>query len=248
MKVARLIVDPPQTGDWNMAVDEALLRSAGVGVTTLRFYQWSEPTLSLGYFQSSADRQSHAASLDCAIVRRASGGGAILHDRELTYSFAAPIADRLSAAAGSLYAAFHETLLEALACWGVSARLYDRKAAIGPPAQPQPFLCFERRADGDVLVADAKVCGSAQRRHGGAVLQHGSVILGSSARAPEIPGIEPLTGCSIGRLQLAQTWSARLRSRLGLNWQAGDLIPEEQSAAREFRRSRFATKAWLERR
>jgi len=83
----RLIVDRPAPGAWNMAVDEALLDAAvEQGVAALRFYQWSEPTLSLGYFQRHADRDSHAASHDCTLVRRQSGGGAILHDRELTYS------------------------------------------------------------------------------------------------------------------------------------------------------------------
>src|SRR5882724_9809402 len=91
MEHLRLIIDPPAHGAWNMAVDEALLESAAVdGIATLRLYQWSEPTLSLGYFQPAADRQTHPASRECPLVRRASGGGAILHDRELTYSLAIP--------------------------------------------------------------------------------------------------------------------------------------------------------------
>ena len=74
-----------------MAVDEALLETAAsLGVPTLRFYQWQEPTMSLGYFQEYADRLRHAASAGCPTVRRASGGGAIMHDRELTYSLAVP--------------------------------------------------------------------------------------------------------------------------------------------------------------
>ena len=77
MTVARLIVDPPARGTWNMAVDEALLHSCGhTGSRCLRIYAWAAPTLSLGYFQAYADRQSHRASQDCAVVRRATGGGA----------------------------------------------------------------------------------------------------------------------------------------------------------------------------
>ena len=74
-----------------MAVDETLLFDAAEnGTATLRFYSWDEPTLSLGYFQRYADREQHTASRTCAVVRRQTGGGAILHDRELTYSLALP--------------------------------------------------------------------------------------------------------------------------------------------------------------
>ena len=74
-----------------MAVDEVLLDAAAVREQlSLRFYGWSEPTLSLGYFQRVADRKQHIASRECPLVRRLSGGGAILHDDELTYSFATP--------------------------------------------------------------------------------------------------------------------------------------------------------------
>src|SRR5262245_54691837 len=84
--LCRLIVDGAAGGPWNMAVDETLLESAAAsGAASLRFYGWSEPTLSLGYFQRAAARQTHATSLGCPMVRRPSGGGAILHDWELTY-------------------------------------------------------------------------------------------------------------------------------------------------------------------
>ena len=93
-RVLRVIVDPPADGAWNMAVDEALLLSDERTGLTIRFYQWEEPTLSLGYFQSLAEREQHPPSVDCPMVRRASGGGAILHDRELTYSMVAPLDQR----------------------------------------------------------------------------------------------------------------------------------------------------------
>src|SRR4051794_22517252 len=97
MIACRLIVDSPADGAWNMALDEALLIDAETsGVASLRFYSWREPTLSLGYFQRHTDRAGHAASAGCLLVRRASGGGAILHDRELTYSIALPQAHPLA--------------------------------------------------------------------------------------------------------------------------------------------------------
>ena len=92
MNTARLIIDPPAAGSWNMAVDEALLRSAGESrQLTLRVYQWEQPTLSLGYFQAHERPAEHAASQPCPVVRRATGGGAIVHDREITYSLTAPV-------------------------------------------------------------------------------------------------------------------------------------------------------------
>ena len=80
----RLIIDPPALGRMNMAIDEALLESASRGETILRFYSWSPATLSLGYFQAYDDRREHSASADLDVVRRSTGGGAIVHDQEIT--------------------------------------------------------------------------------------------------------------------------------------------------------------------
>ena len=87
----RLLRHEPAAGAWNMAVDEVLLdRAQDHAAPCLRVYGWSEPTLSLGYFQTYSDRQQHAASQNCAAVRRLTGGGAILHDDEITYSVLLP--------------------------------------------------------------------------------------------------------------------------------------------------------------
>src|SRR5258706_4595141 len=163
MSTARLIIDSPAEGEWNMAVDEVLLESAAAGMPTLRFYQWQVPTLSLGYFQNVADRAQHSASLACPLVRRTTGGGAIVHDRELPYGFAAPQTDRRDASPAELYNAFHETLAEVLASLGVQVHLLrsEPRLEIG---QDEPFLCFQRQAEGDVILEWAKICGSAQRR------------------------------------------------------------------------------------
>ena len=75
MQQARLIIDPPSTGSWNMAVDQAILETADeTGLVTLRFYQWSHPTLSLGYFQKHADREQHASSLGKRDVEKPDAG------------------------------------------------------------------------------------------------------------------------------------------------------------------------------
>ena len=109
-----------------MAVDEALLKSANDnGQVTLRFYEWAEPTLSLGYFQKSADRAQHQASVDCEIVRRSSGGGAILHDHELTYSLSLPGTNRWSSKQNDLYGTVHKAIVDYLQHCGVAAHQFE---------------------------------------------------------------------------------------------------------------------------
>jgi lipoate-protein ligase A len=191
-----------------MAIDEALLEAAAEGQGTLRFYRWSEPTLSLGYFQPYADRRQHEPSRQCAVVRRASGGGAILHDIELTYSLAVPAAHPLAADRLGCYQAMHAALVEALADWGVQAVVLQQ--ADKESHNRQPFLCFQRRAPGDVLVDGVKIAGSAQRRCRGAVLQHGSVLLGRSAAAPELPGLADLSGKQVDHRQLLDAWLEKM--------------------------------------
>lgn len=196
MPECRLILDPPGGGAWNMAVDEALLENGGRdGGWTLRFYGWSEPTLSLGYFQSSESRRRHAASRGCPVVRRQSGGGAIVHDRELTYALIVPGQHALARESQRLYRAVHGAIVQELASVGVTARMYDPAVDTERTrSAEEPFLCFERRAVGDIVVGEAKIGGSAQRRRWGAVLQHGSLLISRSNAAPELPGIEEL-GC-----------------------------------------------------
>ena len=197
-----LIIDPPAAGAWNMAVDEALLLHANeTGQGTLRIYRWSEPTLSLGYFQKVNDRERHKASLDCKLVRRSSGGGAILHDRELTYSLALPGTNRWSSKQNDLYGTIHAAIVRFLNKNGVAAEQFEFPVKDGLLSSKEPinfksvgyeksrFLCFERRTEGDIVLGGYKVGGSAQRRLSHATLQHGSLLLERSKQAPELPGI-----------------------------------------------------------
>lgn len=245
MPTLRLLIDPPASGAWNMAVDEALLASAAAGVATLRFYTWSEPTLSLGYFQPARQRDTHAASRGCPLVRRASGGGAILHDRELTYSLAVPLRQRFGAQAGSLYQIAHHTLVQSLRAMGVVAHLHV-PAADEPAATD--FLCFQRRTQGDVLCGPAKIAGSAQRRSRGALVQHGSVLLGRSPRAPELPGIEQLSGVRVTAEQLLAIWHPQIATELRATIQPGRLTEAERANAAAIEGERFSSPSWTLRR
>jgi lipoate-protein ligase A len=247
MSACQLLIDPPADGAWNMAVDEVLLAAAAGGRCALRFYRWQPPTLSLGYFQAIDERRRHAASLGCPVVRRASGGGAIVHDQEITYSIALPGEHPLAVGRMLLYETVHQTLIEILADAGIRAELYRRPPQTGARCSC-PFLCFQRRAAGDVVVGTAKVAGSAQRRLQGAVLQHGSLLLGRSAAAPELDGLRELSGLPLPDGPLIEAWTQRLHERLGLTWQRQPLTDPQRAEAAELARRKYAAEAWTGRR
>jgi lipoate-protein ligase A len=241
----RIIHDLPAAGDWNMAVDEMMLETvAASGESILRFYQWEQPTLSLGYFQTLEDRRSHPASLNCPVVRRSTGGGAIMHDHELTYSIAMPLADRWSPAAVELYDAVHGALVAALGKLGLAATL----CLATDPGLHEEFLCFRRRATGDVLVAGHKIAGSAQRRRQGALLQHGSVILAGSACAPEIRGMSEL-GLVVCSASLASHWTEQMQQCWrDTAFQPSGWSADEHQRVSGIQAARFSSHAWLSRR
>ncbi len=252
----RLIHDPPAAGSHNMALDEALLDSAHAGRTTLRFYSWAPATLSLGYFQSYGERRWHQASRALDVVRRSTGGGAIVHHHELTYSFVTPISQRFSANHQQLVRLFHETLCESLAEWGIEASLYgDVREGVGVdrPAAAEPFLCFQRRAGDDVVLGRAadggpKIAGTAQRRRRDSLLQHGSVLLHTSPHAPELAGVVQDTADAAAADSLAGLWSDRLAHRLEVRIVPGTPTQDELDAAEKYRKTRYEADDWLRRR
>jgi len=183
----RLLVTEPADGAFNMALDEALLqgRLAGSAPPTLRFFAWRPATISLGYGQPLDHRIDVAAAsaLGIGLVRRPTGGSAILHEGpelELTYSVTATTGD--FPGAGDLLATYR-WIGEALA--GGLQKL-DAPVAMVPvqPSDPgaMPTFCFARTGSYELEVGGLKVVGSAQRRQGAGFLQHGAVMLGA---APE---------------------------------------------------------------
>lgn len=227
-----------------MAADEWLLqRAAGDGGCSLRVYRWSEPTLSLGYFQRYGDRSRDPRLSGVPVVRRISGGGAILHDRELTYCLALSAAHPLSRRTATLYRAVHASIVEALKDLGIAASLCDEGHST---AAPQPFVCFQRRWPGDVLVGRAKVAGSAQRRTGGAVMQHGSLLWARSAIMPELPGLCELGGRAIGEERMIDYWLKKLSVGLGLAWQAGPLSDGERSEVAGLVQAKYGSPRWTQ--
>ena len=108
----------------------------------------------------------------------------------------------------------------------------------------RPFLCFERRSAGDVVYGEAKVAGSAQRRRHDAVLQHGSVLLGRSPAAPELPGIREVCGCELSCGALIDTWLPRLEEHLGLAFCDCTLGSEHKQRAERYAEVKYASDAW----
>lgn len=170
-----VLVDPPASGAWNMALDAALLRAAERdGLRVLRLYAWDPPTLSFGRNEPARRRYDRAAIArrGLAVVRRPTGGRAVWHAQEVTYAVAAP-----AAAFGPLRQTYHEIhamLAAALGSLGAAVVL-----AADRPADGVGFgACFASAAGGEVMAArGGKVVGSAQVRGDGAFLQHGSVLL-----------------------------------------------------------------------
>ena len=265
MTTCLLLDDAPQSGAWNMAVDEALLAAADDrGEAAIRFYRWNEPTLSLGYFQAAADRAGHAASRDLPLVRRQSGGGALVHDRELTYSIALPATHPVTRQPPQLYRLTHDALTAALGAQGVAVRpvgcgCSDEAATScgeAPAADsPEPFLCFARRHPLDLIAADnngdvaaPKFVGSAQRRRRGALLQHGSLLLAKSAAAPELPGVQDVCGRDVDVAALVDAVAAQLLDSLQLAVTATAPPRETKMAAEELAAQKYSSSGWNRRR
>jgi lipoate-protein ligase A len=183
----RLIQSDPLPGKMNMAVDAAILEAARQGrtQTTLRLYDWSPPCLSLGYSQPFSDLDLNR--LDTSgwdVVRRPTGGRAILHIEELTYSVIGPKTDpHLKGSLMASYQQISRALYQALLDLGLPAEIHAGK---NPLAHHQP-VCFENPSDFEITVNKKKIIGSAQARKKEAILQHGSLPLsGDLTRITEV--------------------------------------------------------------
>jgi lipoyl(octanoyl) transferase len=226
-----------------MAVDEALARCRRPGEATLRIYRWERPTLSFGRNQPARERYDPFAleSLGVDSVRRPTGGREVLHDRELTYAVVAPVAGP-----GSLRGWYHEVnraLLETLVALGASGALAEPEGRALPP---DAGACFGEPAEGEVVARGRKIVGSAQRRFGETLLQHGSLLLDRpsvSLEALRTPGggrgeaggitLAELLGAAPGFDRVAATVEAAFAGRFGGSWSRGDsLRPEEERLVR----------------
>ncbi len=179
----RLILDPGASGEVNMAIDSALLKSAETGRAfspTLRLYSWNTPTISVGYRQKPEDFKKFSLP----VVRRLTGGRAVLHDLELTYSVTVPSTDPLyECGISGAYAAISKCIVEALKEVGVEAAGFvapewEEREARRSGRGARSEACFLSSSRYEVVVDGKKMVGSAQRRFAGGFLQHGSILAG----------------------------------------------------------------------
>jgi len=252
----RLIDTPPAPGAWNMAVDEALAASvAAGGAPVLRFYRWDPACLSLGRNQPARGRYDLAALAAAGIdvVRRPTGGRAVLHRRELTYSVAAPVA--LLGPQRQAYAAINRALVAGLRRLGADASLQPATGVHAP--HPSLAPCFAEPVEGEVVAAGRKLVGSAQRLLGSVLLQHGSLplhddqaavaalVVGRDDSAAEAP---PAT--LAGVLGREPVWH-ELTAALAAGWEerfpavlSPDTLTEAEHAAVREAEARYAGPAW----
>jgi lipoate-protein ligase A len=257
----RLLVTEPLDGAMNMAIDESLLESrlADAAPPALRFFAWDPATVSLGYGQPLDARIDTvaAARLGIGLVRRPTGGSAILHEGpelELTYS--------VTARAGDFEGA--DELLETYRWFGaaLAAGLRELAAPVEMvPVQPSdpaamPTFCFARTGSYELEVDGLKVVGSAQRRQGTGFLQHGAVMLGA---APDrlrrvFPGAgDPLAGMTTleavlrrrpGFEETMDALAEGFRREHGLVLAPGGLTVTEMERAEALVREKYGTERW----
>ena len=179
----RIILDPLSDGILNMATDKAILMTCNEGKSpaTLRLYGWQRPTLSIGYSQDIS-RNIDVGSCEqknIPIVRRFTGGRALLHQFELTYCVVAPIPH--PAFPGSLRGAFEkisQAILKSLEIGGIGgAEVAGKKSGVSSGESGRSPACFSMANHCEITVRGRKLVGSAQRRLNSSFLQHGSVII-----------------------------------------------------------------------
>jgi lipoyl(octanoyl) transferase len=169
----RLLLTPPAPGAFNMALDEALMsRARRTGEWVFRVYGWTPAALSLGRNQTARGAYDtariHRLGLD--VVRRPTGGRAIHHAEEVTYSVTAP--EEAAGGLGDAYRRINRVLQRGLSALGIPVVVASGARSLTPGLAP----CFDLPAGGELVAAGRKLAGSAQWRHREAILQHGSII------------------------------------------------------------------------
>ena len=271
----RLIIEEsPRSGAANMAIDEAIAEAAADGAVppSLRFYRWHLPTVSLGRHQKAADvDEAQLTAHGYDLVRRTTGGRAILHTDELTYSVAGAITEPLMAGGVmDAYLRFSNGLLSGLEVLGLAA---NKAGARTRAPRDLSAVCFEAPSAYEITAGGLKLMGSAQSRRKGYVLQHGSLPLwGDITRLVDVLAVSPeekeRLRQQLPRLavtladaldvppdsetlefsRVASAMAEGFASALALDLQPGAFTARELRRSAELIRTRFADPAWTRQR
>lgn len=265
----RLLVTPAARGAWNMALDESILEHIGRGESTptLRLYAWDPACLSLGHAQSFADVDiARLKERGWEVVRRATGGRAILHTDEITYSVIAPNDEpRVTGTVLESYNRLAQALLLAVQELELPVEMAEGKT--DDHATPNP-VCFEVPSTYEITVNGKKLIGSAQARKKEGVLQHGSLPLSGnltricqalvfeseSAREDaskrllaRAATVESALGRAVSWETAAQAFIHAFEAQLGLNLVRGDLSESESKRTDELVKEKYDHPSWTER-
>ena len=269
MNTWRLLTTPPARGAWNMAVDESILEHVGRGDSppTLRLYAWDPPCLSLGHAQPISDLDmNRLKARGWEVVRRATGGRAILHTDELTYSVTG-ISEEPVLAGGVLesYNRLAQALLMAVHDLGLPVEMKEGKANENETANP---VCFEVPSTYEITVQGKKLIGSAQARKKEGVLQHGSLpLIGDLSRICQALSfenesarenaskrllaravtVESALGHAISWETAAQAFIHAFEAQLGLSFERGELSKSELERTKQLVHEKYDHPSWTER-
>jgi lipoate-protein ligase A len=272
MDTWRLLITPPARGAWNMAADESILHHSGRGASppTLRLYAWTPACLSLGYAQPFADVDvQHLKSRGWEVVRRATGGRAILHTDELTYSVIAPNDEpRVAGTVLESYNRLAQALLLAVKLLNVPVEMKEGVAQDTQSVLRNNPVCFEVPSTYEITVDGKKLIGSAQARKKEGVLQHGSLPLtgdltricqtlvfeSEAARAnasrrllERATTVESALGRVVGWEEASQAYVRAFEAQLGLKLEEGELSESESKMTDQLVNDKYDHPSWTER-
>ena len=220
----------------NMAIDEAIftMKEKLGPPATLRFYGWKPAAISIGYFQKIEDLflQRHKRQ-KLIIVRRLTGGGAILHRSEITYSLACSTHEFPTFGDIIKTQQFvHEAIILGLQNCGINAEL-ERKQT----KKPDPYFCFVTPSKDDIIENGQKIVGSAQRRRNRAFFQHGSILMDN-----KITSEGRQEKKDRGKIIDSLIWG--FEKKLGIRLVPGHLTKEEVKLSQELRQTKYSTQNW----
>ncbi|MDP6505238.1 MAG: biotin/lipoate A/B protein ligase family protein [Planctomycetota bacterium] len=245
----RLLIDSPATAARNMAIDEAILRVADKhpqeSRPTLRFYQWEPSAVSIGYGQRIAEFDlTQIRSNGYGFVRRVTGGGAIFHHREMTFSFVASVSEGDAPAdTGKVYSMLNEGLVAGLKLAGADVRQRGCEDAC---TNNTAAFCTVRTSPYDIVYQDKKLVGTSQRWTKRVVLEHGFIPLEPNPMTPEVLPLCEVIGHTISFSDLVDAMCSGFEDALDLDLVSGTMADEERKVAREFT-EKYSSREWNER-